>query len=432
MPQLPKNALRGAQKRPENHPKGLAHWGSPEDEPIGLIHELCPRQGPHAGDAPACDAIELIVVPRSVDLGGFSVRRALPHAKRRMVGPFIFFDHIGPAEFRAGQGMDVRPHPHIGLATVTFLFAGEIMHRDSLGSSLPIRPGDVNWMTAGRGIVHSERTAPERRAGGEPLHGLQCWVALPANAEETDPMFAHDRPRRAPGRDRSRPHRARCRRQPLGARSPVPTLWDTLFAEVTLAAGATMPFDAATEERALYVIDGEIDIAGDHFAPGRLLIFRPGDAITIAATSDARIVLLGGAAMDGPRHIWWNFVSSRRDRIEQAKADWKAGRFEFRAGRHGRVHSAAGIGAALPARQADNRRAFRDHALSPLLQAARSGSFCLTRPMSAQGSDFLSRLSEPSRLPRLRSVYWLADLSRPSSSQVTGTDTGAPSRARVE
>jgi redox-sensitive bicupin YhaK (pirin superfamily) len=289
---------------------------------------FAPDKDPDAGDAIACDAIELMVVPRSVDLGGFSVRRALPHAKRRMVGPFIFFDHIGPAEFRAGQGMDVRPHPHIGLATVTFLFAGEIMHRDSLGTALPIRPGDVNWMTAGRGIVHSERTAPERRNDGEPLHGFQCWVALPANAEETDPAFAHIGRAELPViTDRGRAVRI-VAGSLLGARSPVPTLWDTLFAEVTLAAGATMPFDAATEERALYVVEGEIDIAGDRFAPGRLLIFRPGDAITIAATSDARIVLLGGAAMDGPRHIWWNFVSSRRDRIEQAKADWKAARFD--------------------------------------------------------------------------------------------------------
>lgn len=289
---------------------------------------FAPDKDPSAGDAMACDAIELQVVPRSVDLGGFSVRRALPHAKRRMVGPFIFFDHIGPAEFRAGQGMDVRPHPHIGLATVTFLFAGEITHRDSLGSSLPIRPGDVNWMTAGRGIVHSERTAPERRTDGEPLHGLQCWVALPANAEETDPAFAHIGRAELPVvTDRGRTVRVVAGNL-LGARSPVPTLWDTLFAEVTLAAGATMPFDAATEERALYVVDGEIDIAGDRFASGRLLIFRPSDAITVTATSDARIVLLGGAAMDGPRHIWWNFVSSRRDRIEQAKADWKAGRFD--------------------------------------------------------------------------------------------------------
>ncbi|MBX9772870.1 MAG: pirin family protein [Xanthobacteraceae bacterium] len=289
---------------------------------------FAPDKDPKAGDAPACDAIELMIVPRSVDLGGFSVRRALPHSRRRMVGPFIFFDHFGPAEFKSGQGIDVRPHPHIGLATVTFLFDGEIMHRDSLGTAVPIRPGEVNWMTAGRGIVHSERTAPDHRVDGEPLHGLQCWVALPANEEEVAPGFAHVGSEQLPVvTDNGRRVRV-VAGSLLGARSPVPTLWDTLFAEASLAAGATMPFDADTEERALYVVDGEIDIAGDKFTPGRLLIFRPGDAITATATTDARIVLVGGAAMDGPRHIWWNFVSSRKDRIEQAKADWKAGRFD--------------------------------------------------------------------------------------------------------
>jgi redox-sensitive bicupin YhaK (pirin superfamily) len=287
-----------------------------------------PDKDPNAGDAPACDAIDLVVVPRSVDLGAFSVRRALPHAKRRMVGPFIFFDHMGPAEFRGGQGMDVRPHPHIGLATVTFLFAGEIMHRDSLGSAVPIQPGDVNWMTAGRGIAHSERTAPDHRIDGEPLHGLQCWVALPSASEETDPAFVHvDRAELPVVTDHGRTVRIVAGTL-LGQRSPVKTASDTVFADITLAAGAKIPLDAATEERALYVIDGEIDIAGDRFAPGQLLIFRPGDTITVTATRDAHAVLVGGAAMDGPRHIWWNFVSSRKDRIEQAKADWKAGRFD--------------------------------------------------------------------------------------------------------
>jgi redox-sensitive bicupin YhaK (pirin superfamily) len=288
---------------------------------------FAPGKDPNAGDVAACDALELMIVPRSVDLGGFSVRRALPHSRRRMVGPFIFFDHFGPAEFKSGQGIDVRPHPHIGLATVTFLFDGEIMHRDSLGTAVPIRPGEVNWMTAGRGIVHSERTAPEHRVDGEPLHGLQCWVALPATAEETEPGFAHVGSAELPiVTDNGRSVRV-VAGSLLGARSPVPTLWDTLFADATLAAGSTIPFDANTEERAIYVVDGEIDIAGDRFAPGRLLIFRPGDAITVTATSDARVVLVGGAAMDGPRHIWWNFVSSRKDRIEQAKEDWKSGRF---------------------------------------------------------------------------------------------------------
>ncbi len=273
-------------------------------------------------------AIELMIVPRSVDLGDFSVRRALPHGRRRMVGPFIFFDHFGPAEFRSGQGIDVRPHPHIGLATVTFLFDGEIMHRDSLGTAVPIRPGAVNWMTAGRGIVHSERTAPERRTAGALLHGLQCWVALPAASEETEPSFKHLDSAELPlVADKGRSVRV-VAGSILGARSPIATLWDTLFADTTLAAGASIPFDASTEERALYIVSGAIDIAGDQFAAGQLLIFRPDDAITITALSDAHVILLGGATMDGPRHIWWNFVSSRQERIAQAKADWKAGRFD--------------------------------------------------------------------------------------------------------
>jgi redox-sensitive bicupin YhaK (pirin superfamily) len=269
-----------------------------------------------------------MIVPRSVDLGGFAVRRALPHVKRRMVGPFIFFDHFGPAEFRDGQGIDVRPHPHIGLATVSFLFDGEIMHRDSLGSAVAIKPGDVNLMTAGRGIVHSERTAPEHRVAGEPLHGLQCWVAMPAADEELAPSFAHHGRASLPlVTDDGKSVRIVVGNL-YGERSPVPTLSDTIFADATLAAGSTLPIDAATEERALYIVKGEIEIAGDRFAAGQLLVFRPGDGLAATAATDARVVLVGGAAMDGPRHIWWNFVSSRKERIEQAKAEWKARRFD--------------------------------------------------------------------------------------------------------
>jgi redox-sensitive bicupin YhaK (pirin superfamily) len=287
-----------------------------------------PGKDPAAGDARGADAIDLVVVPRSVDVGHFAVRRALPHVKRRMVGPFIFFDHFGPAEFRDGQGIDVRPHPHIGLATVTFLFDGEIIHRDSLGTSAPIRPGEVNWMTAGRGIVHSERTAAEHRKGGEPIHGLQCWVALPMAEEEGAPSFAHHDSAALPVvSDNGRTARI-ITGSAYGARSPVATMTDTLFVDVTLSQGAALPVDEATEERALYLISGEIEIAGDRFEAGRLLILRPGDAITVTAVTDARLVLLGGATMDGPRHIWWNFVSSRRERIEQAKSDWKAARFD--------------------------------------------------------------------------------------------------------
>ncbi len=287
-----------------------------------------PGKDPLPGDAFACEAIERVIVPRTSDLGGFTVRRALPSAQRRMVGPFIFLDHMGPAEFHAGQGIDVRPHPHIGLATVTYLFAGEIMHRDSLGSVAAIRPGEVNWMSAGRGIAHSERTAPEHRVDGEPLHGLQCWVALPAAAEEGAPAFLHHGAEDLPvERHEGKTIRVVAGKF-LGASSPVVTGWDTLFADVTLAAGARLPLDADTEERAVYLVSGEVEIAGDRFAPGQLLVFKPGDRITVTAATPARLAVVGGAAMDGPRHIWWNFVSSRKDRIEQAKADWKAGRFD--------------------------------------------------------------------------------------------------------
>lgn len=287
-----------------------------------------PAEDPRPGDTSSCDAIDLVIVPRTADLGDFTVRRALPSARRRMVGPFIFLDHMGPTEFRAGRGVDVRPHPHIGLATVTYLFKGEIVHRDSLGSDVPIRPGDVNWMTAGRGIAHSERTAPDRRAGGEPLHGLQCWVAMPAGDEEMAPAFSHHDGGKLPVLSGEGKTVRVVAGKLFGAVSPVATLMDTFFADVFLEAGASVPLDAGYEERAIYVVSGEIEIAVDRFAEGRLLIFKPGDRITVRAVSAARFVMLGGAPMDGPRHIWWNFVSSRKDRIEQAKADWKTGRFE--------------------------------------------------------------------------------------------------------
>jgi redox-sensitive bicupin YhaK (pirin superfamily) len=287
-----------------------------------------PADDPTLGDARACDAIDQVIVPRTADVGDFLVHRALPSARRRMVGPFIFLDEMGPGEFRAGSGLDVRPHPHIGLATVTYLFTGEIMHRDSLGSVLPIRPGALNLMSAGRGIAHSERTAPERRGGGEVLHGLQCWVALSQADEESAPAFTHYDAEALPIVD-AEGKRVRVIAGALyGAASPVTTGWPTLFADVSLDAGARLPLDADTEERAVYLVDGEIDIMGDRFSAGRLLVFRPGDRITVTAVTPSRLAVLGGATMDGPRHIWWNFVSSRQERIDQAKADWKAGRFD--------------------------------------------------------------------------------------------------------
>jgi hypothetical protein len=288
-----------------------------------------PGKDPVAGDTYSCDAIAHVVVPRTVDLGdGFAVRRALPSIQTRMVGPFIFFDHFGPAEFRAGNGLDVRPHPHIGLATVTYLFDGEIMHRDSLGTSVAIKPGEVNWMTAGRGIVHSERTGAEKRVSGSPIHGLQMWVGLPAAKEEMEAGFAHHDTSEFPMIEENGKSVRVVVGSLYGAKSPVPTVHETIFGDVYLKAGSLLPIDADHEERAVYVIDGTVDIAGDRFNAGRLLVFKPGDKVSIMAVTDAHFVIVGGAPMDGPRHIWWNFVSSRKERIEQAKADWKAGHFD--------------------------------------------------------------------------------------------------------
>jgi redox-sensitive bicupin YhaK (pirin superfamily) len=287
-----------------------------------------PDNDPKPGDTFSCDAIETVIVPRTRDLGGFEVRRALPSAQRRMVGPFIFFDQMGPSEFLLGAGLDVRPHPHIGLSTVTYLFDGEIMHRDSLGTALPIRPGAMNWMTAGRGIVHSERTAPELRTRGSKLFGIQSWVALSAQDEEREPDFVHYDAGQMPVLDGEGKTVRVITGSVLGARSPVRTSTPTLYADVTLQAGAAMPLDPDYDERGVYTVNGEIEIAGDVFPPGQLLVFRPGDRITVRARSEARFMLLGGETMDGPRHIWWNFVSSRKDRIEQAKNDWKAARFD--------------------------------------------------------------------------------------------------------
>ncbi len=280
------------------------------------------------GDTLSCDAIDMVIVPRARDLGGFSVRRALPSSQRQMVGPFIFFDQMGPAEFLLGAGMDVRPHPHIGLSTVTYLFEGQIIHRDSLGTVLPIRPGELNWMTAGRGIAHSERTPPELRSVGTKLFGIQSWVALSAADEETEPDFLHYGANDLPVLE----HEGKVVRviagSLLGASSPVRTSSPMFYADISLGVGASVPLDPVYNERAIYTVAGEVEIAGDIFSPAQLLVFRPGDHITIRANTDARFMALGGEPMDGPRHIWWNFVSSRRDRIEQAKADWKMARFD--------------------------------------------------------------------------------------------------------
>jgi redox-sensitive bicupin YhaK (pirin superfamily) len=284
---------------------------------------------PEPGDAFACDAIEKMIIARSRDLGGFSVRRALPSMHRRMVGPFVFLDHFGPTMLKPGDAFDVRPHPHIGLSTVTYLYDGAIMHRDSLGTELAIRPGAINLMSAGRGIVHSERTGIEERQNGQTMLGLQAWVALPRDVEEGAPQFNHYASDAIPRLDAEGMSVRILMGSAYGRTSPVRTDWETLYLDAALEVGARFPVDAETEERAVYVISGEIDIAGDRFGVGALLLLRPGDAITITALTACRLVVVGGATMDGPRHIWWNFVSSSQERIDQAKEDWKTGRFKM-------------------------------------------------------------------------------------------------------
>src|SRR5947209_18499752 len=242
-----------------------------------------PGKDPAAADHHACDALDVVIVPRSVDLDGFSVRRALHHTTRRTVGPLVFFHHFRRAEFKSGHGLDVRPHPHIGLSTLTYLYDGEIIHRDNLGVKAPIHPGAVNWMTAGRGIVHSERTAPDHRRDGEPLHGLQFWVGMPTEKEEIDPSFAHLDGNELPIVDGEGKTARIVAGSLFSERSPLATTSETLFADVSLEARAVMPLDAESEERGIYVVSGEIDVSVDKFGAGQLLAFRPTDRITLAA-----------------------------------------------------------------------------------------------------------------------------------------------------
>jgi redox-sensitive bicupin YhaK (pirin superfamily) len=270
----------------------------------------------------ALPVIANVIDGRPRDLGGVAIRRVLPAAARRMVGPFTFLDEMNGA-FAAGHGLDVPPHPHIGLATVTYLFDGEIVHRDSLGSLQPIRPGDINWMTAGRGIVHSERTAAERRKQASRLHGLQLWVALPLAHEEGEPAFYHHPGASLPQREDD----GICLRvlagSAFGMTSPVQTLSPLFYVEAAMSAGSALSLPTEHEERAVYVVDGAVGCGTDRTEAGRILVFVPGAAVALRADSAARIVLLGGAPLDGRRYIHWNFVSSSRERIEQAKGDWK-------------------------------------------------------------------------------------------------------------
>ncbi len=272
-------------------------------------------------------AVDTVIVPRVRDLGdGFQVRRVLPWAGGRMVGPFIFFDQMGPTRLEPGQGLDVRPHPHIGLATVTYLFEGEILHRDSLGTVQPIRPGAVNWMVAGRGIVHSERTPPEIRGTGSPLFGIQSWVALPKADEEAAPDFMHvgaaDLPIVEAGGVRARLIAGAF----AGAQSPVRVFSKLFYLDAEFAPGAELRLPSG-DERAVYVISGALDAMGQGCEPSQMVVFRQDADVTLRASGQTRALLIGGAPLEGRRHIWWNFVSSSEDRIAQAGADWKAGRF---------------------------------------------------------------------------------------------------------
>lgn len=288
-----------------------------------------PGNDPHVGDAFASDQIELMVIPNARDIDGFQVRRALPTARRRLVGPFIFFDRMGPAILRAGQALDVRPHPHIGLSTVTYLFDGKITHRDSLGTEMVIEPGDVNLMTAGRGIVHSERTPEELRGAPMSVSGLQTWLALPDGREEVAPVFENTASATLPEFDAEGVRGRVVIGEFDGLKSPVRAASETLYADMRLSPGARVQIPADAEERAIYTLEGEVSISGDTFPAERLLVFRPGDEIVVSSQSGAHFMLFGGASLGSKRYIWWNFVSSSKERIEQAKNEWKTGRFDI-------------------------------------------------------------------------------------------------------
>jgi redox-sensitive bicupin YhaK (pirin superfamily) len=275
----------------------------------------------------ASASVELVIEARPRDLGGFTVRRVLPSPRRRLVGSFVFFDHMGPAEIDPGQGFDVRPHPHIALATLTFLFDGEIVHRDSLGSLQPIRPGDVNWMVAGRGIVHSERSGDDTRRQGMRIHGIQSWVALPLDQEEIAPRFEHHPVASIPRLERDGAQLDVIAGTAFGATSPVGVLSKTLYVHARLEAGARLWLDNEHTERAVYVVEGTLQCDGRSFEPGALVVLRAGIDAELRAEAACRVMLVGGEKLTGERHIWWNFVASSEARIERAKEDWKAGRF---------------------------------------------------------------------------------------------------------
>jgi len=273
------------------------------------------------------DMILQTILPVTHDLGGFKVHRTLPNKERTMVGPFLFFDQMGPAHLDAGQGIDVRPHPHINLSTVTYLFEGAIGHRDSLGTNIRIEPGAVNLMTAGHGIVHSERSPGDERAGGPALSGIQTWLAMPEAAEEMAPAFEHRSKAVLPVIDTPGAGARVIMGSLWGETAPTTTYSDTIYADINLEAGASVPIDDSAEERAIYLAVGEATLEGMRLEPQTLYVLRPGIAATLRSDKGGRAMLCGGSAFATPRHVWWNFVSSSRDRINQAKRDWKAGNF---------------------------------------------------------------------------------------------------------
>ncbi len=270
---------------------------------------------------------ELIIDSRPRDIGGFEVRRVLPVARRRSLGPFVFFDHMGPAEFAPGEGMDVRPHPHVCLATITWLFDGEIIHRDSLGVEQAIRPGDVNWMVAGHGIVHSERTGDARRRTGGRLEGIQSWIALPTGDEETEPSFDHHPQHTLPVIEKGGATLHLIAGSLWGETSPARIFSPMFYLAGEAALDAAFDLPADYEERDLYVVSGGASVGGESYSEGQMAVFRPGAEVPISVAAGSRFMLLGGAPLDGPRRIWWNFVASSPERIEQAKADWREGHF---------------------------------------------------------------------------------------------------------
>jgi redox-sensitive bicupin YhaK (pirin superfamily) len=309
-----------------NRPISVGIDRTREDGDVGVAMSWRPTADPTETPvrAPAdADAVEALLTPRDRDLGGFAVRRLLPASRHRTVGPFVFFDHFGPTDLAPGQGMDVRPHPHINLATVTYLFAGEIVHRDSLGSLQPIRPGDINWMTAGRGIVHSERTAAALRATGSIAHGLQLWVGLPRADEETAPAFHHHPADSLPALRQGGAEIRVLAGEAFGRRSPVATFSRLAYVDVRLEAGATIELPDDAGDRGAYVVEGEVTCGAERCPRWHMLLLRAGHRALLRADAPSRFVLLAGDRFPEPRHIWWNFVSSSEARIEQAKRDWR-------------------------------------------------------------------------------------------------------------